>query len=103
MAITQDRRLQLVTGLFLFWHPSLKEQTGFGTPVAITASMLIALGFGPLQASGLSLIANTAPVPFGALGTPILALQAVTGFDLRTLSSLLPGSSCSLMSSSPSG
>jgi lactate permease len=51
--------------------------------------MLIGLGFGPLAASGLSLIANTAPVPFAALGTPIIALQAVTGFDLRVLSSVI--------------
>ncbi len=88
MAITQDRRLQLLLVSFCF-GTFFEGAAGFGTPVAITASMLIALGFGPLQASGLSLIANTAPVPFGALGTPILALQAVTGFDLRTLSSVI--------------
>ena len=55
---------------------------GFGTPVAVTAAMLIGLGFSPLAASGLSLIANTAPVAFGALGTPVIALSAVTGLDL---------------------
>ena len=55
---------------------------GFGTPVAVTGAMLIGLGFSPLAASGLSLIANTAPVAFGALGTPIIALAGVTGLDL---------------------
>ena len=59
---------------------------GFGTPVAVTAALLIGLGFAPLEASGLSLIANTAPVAFGALGTPIIALQGVTGLDLHELS-----------------
>jgi lactate permease len=54
---------------------------GFGTPVAVTAALLIGLGFKPLQASGLSLIANTAPVAFGALGTPIIALAKVSGFS----------------------
>jgi len=59
---------------------------GFGTPVAVTAAVLIGLGFKPLQASGLSLIANTAPVAYGALGTPLIALQGVTGLDLLKLS-----------------
>jgi lactate permease len=54
--------------------------SGFGTPVAVTAAILIGLGFHPLRASGLSLIANTAPVAFGALGTPITALAAVSGY-----------------------
>lgn len=84
-AITEDRRLQLLLVSFCF-GAFFEGAAGFGTPVAITASMLIGLGFNPLQASGLSLIANTAPVPFAALGTPILALQAVTGFDLQSLS-----------------
>lgn len=87
-AITQDRRLQLLLVSFCF-GAFFEGAAGFGTPVAITASILIGLGFGPLQASGLSLIANTAPVPFAALGTPILALQVVTGFDLRVLSSVI--------------
>jgi lactate permease len=87
-AITQDRRLQLLLVSFCF-GAFFEGAAGFGTPVAITASMLIGLGFSPLAASGLSLIANTAPVPFAALGTPILALQAVTGFDLRVLSSVI--------------
>ena len=59
---------------------------GFGTPVAITAAILIQLGFKPLAASGISLIANTAPVAFGALGTPIIALSGVTGIDVLQLS-----------------
>jgi lactate permease len=87
-AITQDRRLQLLLVSFCF-GAFFEGAAGFGTPVAITASMLIGLGFSPLAASGLSLIANTAPVPFAALGTPIIALQAVTGFDLRVLSSVI--------------
>jgi lactate permease len=55
--------------------------SGFGTPVAITGAVLIGLGFSPLAASGLSLIANTAPVAYGALGTPIAGLASVTGLD----------------------
>ena len=62
---------------------------GFGTPVAVTAAILIQLGFKPLQASGLSLIANTAPVAFGALGTPIIALAQVTGMDEFALSQMV--------------
>lgn len=62
---------------------------GFGTPVAVTAAMLIGLGFSPLAASGLSLIANTAPVAYGALGTPVIALAAVTGLDLHELSGMI--------------
>src|SRR6185503_2298751 len=63
--------------------------SGFGTPVAVTGAILIGLGFPPLLASGLSLIANTAPVAFGALGTPIIALQSVTELDLRQLSAMV--------------
>ena len=55
--------------------------SGFGTPVAVTGAILIGLGFSPLAASGLSLIANTAPVAYGALGTPIAGLASVTGID----------------------
>ena len=61
---------------------------GFGTPVAVTAALLIGLGFKPLQASGLSLIANTAPVAFGALGTPIIALAKVTGISETVLAAM---------------
>jgi lactate permease len=83
--ITQDRRLQLLLIAFSF-GAFFEGAAGFGTPVAVTAAVLIGLGFKPLQASGLSLIANTAPVAFGAIGTPLIALQAVTGLDLLQLS-----------------
>jgi len=87
MGITQDRRLQLLLIAFSF-GAFFEGAAGFGTPVAVTAAILIGLGFKPLQASGLSLIANTAPVAYGALGTPIIALQAVTGLDLLHLSGM---------------
>ena len=83
--ITQDRRLQLLLIAFSF-GAFFEGAAGFGTPVAVTAAVLIGLGFKPLEASGLSLIANTAPVAYGALGTPLIALQGVTGLDLLTLS-----------------
>ena len=83
--ITADRRLQLLLIAFSF-GAFFEGAAGFGTPVAITAALLIGLGFSPLEASGLSLIANTAPVAFGAMGTPIIALQGVTGLDLHALS-----------------
>jgi lactate permease len=83
--VTDDRRLQLLLVAFSF-GAFMEGAAGFGTPVAVTGGLLIALGFGPLEASGLSLIANTAPVAFGALGTPIIALQGVTGLDLHALS-----------------
>ncbi|HXX99852.1 MAG TPA: L-lactate permease [Candidatus Limnocylindrales bacterium] len=87
MGITQDRRLQLLLIAFSF-GAFFEGAAGFGTPVAVTAAILIGLGFKPLQASGLSLIANTAPVAYGALGTPIIALQTVTGLDLLQLSGM---------------
>lgn len=86
--ITQDSRLQLVLIAFAF-GAFFEGAAGFGTPVAVTAAILIGLGFGPLQASGLSLIANTAPVAFGALGIPIITLAAVTGLDLHDLSAMV--------------
>ncbi len=78
--ITQDTRLQLLLIAFSF-GAFFEGASGFGTPVAVTAALLIGLGFRPLQASGLSLIANTAPVAYGALATPIVALAAVTGYS----------------------
>jgi lactate permease len=84
-SVTQDRRLQLLLIAFSF-GAFFEGAAGFGTPVAVTAAVLIGLGFKPLQASGLSLIANTAPVAYGALGTPLIALQGVTGLDLLKLS-----------------
>ena len=86
--ITADRRLQLVLIAFCF-GAFFEGAAGFGTPVAVCAAILIGLGFSPLAASGLSLIANTAPVAFGALGSPVIALAAVTGLDLLQLSSMI--------------
>jgi len=86
--ITRDRRLQLLLIAFSF-GAFFEGAAGFGTPVAVTAAILIGLGFAPLAASGLSLIANTAPVAFGALGTPIVALAGVTGLDIRQLSAMV--------------
>jgi lactate permease len=85
--ITSDKRLQLLLIAFSF-GAFFEGASGFGTPVAVTAAILIGLGFSPLAASGLSLIANTSPVAYGALGTPIIALQAVTGLDLLKLSAM---------------
>jgi lactate permease len=78
--VTQDRRLQLLLIAFSF-GAFFEGASGFGTPVAVTGAILIGLGFSPLAASGLSLIANTAPVAYGALGTPIAGLASVTGLD----------------------
>jgi lactate permease len=86
--VTEDRRLQLLLIAFAF-GAFFEGAAGFGTPVAVTGAILIGLGFSPLAASGLSLIANTAPVAYGALGTPIIALAAVTGLDLLQLSAMV--------------
>jgi len=86
--ITQDRRLQLL--LIAFSYGAFFEgAAGFGTPVAVTAAILIGLGFSPLAASGLSLIANTAPVAYGALGTPIITMAKVHGYDVMALSAMV--------------
>jgi lactate permease len=86
--LTQDRRLQLLLVAFSF-GAFIEGACGFGTPVAVTGAILIGLGFSPLSASGLSLIANTAPVAFGALGAPLIGLQGVTGLDLKELSAMV--------------
>ena len=86
--LTEDRRLQLLLVAFSF-GAFIEGACGFGTPVAVTGAILIGLGFTPLSASGLSLIANTAPVAFGALGAPMIGLQGVTGLDLRQLSAMV--------------
>src|SRR5208282_4684492 len=86
--ITQDRRLQLLLIAFSF-GAFFEGASGFGTPVAVTAAILIGLGFSPLAASGLSLIANTAPVAYGALGTPIAGLASVTGIDPYLLGAMI--------------
>jgi lactate permease len=78
--VTNDRRLQLLLIAFSF-GAFFEGASGFGTPVAVTGAILIGLGFSPLAASGLSLIANTAPVAYGALGTPIAGLASVTELD----------------------
>src|SRR5580692_9361825 len=83
--VTEDRRLQLLLIAFSF-GAFFEGAAGFGTPVAVTGAILIGIGFSPLAASGLCLIANTAPVAFGAIGTPVIALSAVTGLDLLQLS-----------------
>src|SRR5713226_22951 len=86
--LTEDRRLQLLLVAFSF-GAFIEGACGFGTPVAVTGAILIGLGFTPLSASGLSLIANTAPVAFGALGAPLIGLQGVTGLDLKSLSAMV--------------
>src|SRR6185295_8991970 len=86
--IAPDPRIQVILIAFSF-GAFFEGAAGFGTPVAITAAILIQLGFKPLAASGLSLIANTAPVAFGALGTPIIALAGVTGIDVHQLSAMV--------------
>jgi lactate permease len=87
-SITADSRLQLLLIAFCF-GAFFEGAAGFGTPVAVTGAMLIGLGFTRLQASGLSLIANTAPVAFGALGTPLVTLSGVTGLPLLELSAMV--------------
>jgi lactate permease len=83
-----DRRIQLLLIAFSF-GAFIEGAAGFGTPIAICAAMLIGLGFKPLPAAGLSLIGNTAPVAFGAIGTPLITLASVTGLPLQDLSSMV--------------
>ena len=83
-----DRRIQALLIAFSF-GAFIEGAAGFGTPVAISGAMLIGLGFRPLEAAGLALIGNTAPVAFGALGTPIIALNAVTHLPLEQLSAMV--------------
>lgn len=85
--VTEDRRLQAIIIAFAFGS-FIEGTAGFGTPVAITAAMLVGLGFNPLYAAGLCLIANTAPVAFGALGIPIIAVADLTKLDLMKISSI---------------
>ena len=88
IGVTQDSRLQLILIAFAL-GAFFEGAAGFGTPVAVCGTILIGLGFPPLQAAGLSLIANTAPVAFGSVGIPTIALQGVTGLDLHLLTSVL--------------
>jgi lactate permease len=83
-----DRRIQVLLIAFAF-GAFIEGAAGFGTPVAISAAMLIGLGFRPLAAAGLALIGNTAPVAFGALGTPIITLAKVTGLPEMALSAMV--------------
>jgi lactate permease len=87
-SVTPDRRLQLLLIAFAF-GAFFEGASGFGTPVAVTGAVLMGLGFSPLAASGLSLIANTAPVAYGALGTPIAGLASVTGLDPYVLGAMV--------------
>ena len=86
--VSEDRRVQLLLIAFAF-GAFFEGAAGFGTPVAVTGAILIGLGFSPLAASGLSLIANTAPVAYGALGTPVITLAKVTGLDEMALSAMI--------------
>lgn len=88
IGVTQDSRLQLLLIAFAF-GAFFEGSAGFGTPVAVCGTILIGLGFPPLQAASLSLIANTAPVAFGGLGIPIVALHGITGLDTLLLSRVI--------------
>jgi len=86
--ITADSRLQLLLIAFAF-GAFFEGAAGFGTPVAVCGALLISLGFRPLQAAGLALLANTAPVAFGGLGIPVIALHGVTGLDVAALTKVI--------------
>jgi lactate permease len=86
--VADDRRIQAILIAFCF-GAFIEGAAGFGTPVAISAAMLIGLGFKPLPAAGLALLGNTAPVAFGALGTPIIALAQVTGIPETKLAMMV--------------
>ena len=86
-AISPDRRMQALLIAFSF-GTFVEGAAGFGTPVAISAALLIGLGFSPLYAAGLALLANTSPVAFGALGTPIITLAEISGLDEMALSQM---------------
>lgn len=88
ISITEDRRLQALLVAFSF-GAFLEGAAGFGAPVAISAALLVGLGFNPLYAAGLCLIANTAPVAFGAIGAPILALEGPTGIPAIEISKMV--------------
>jgi len=84
-SLTNDRRLQALLIAFAF-GAFIEGAAGFGTPVAVAAAMLAGLGFSPFYAAGICLLANTAPVAFGSIGTPILTLATVTGLPMDKLS-----------------
>ena len=87
ISITEDQRIQVILIGFSF-GAFLEGAAGFGAPVAITAAILVGLGFKPLYAAGLCLIANTAPVAFGALGVPIIVARQVTSIDAFTIGAM---------------
>src|SRR4051812_24320205 len=87
-SISSDQRIQAVIIAFSF-GALLEALAGFGTPVAITSVMLIALGFKPMKAAAVALVANTAPVAFGAIAIPIITLSGVTGLDKQDLGSMV--------------
>ncbi|EAX48162.1 L-lactate transport [Thermosinus carboxydivorans Nor1] len=87
-SITDDRRLQALFIAFAFGS-FIEGTAGFGTPVAITAAMLVGLGFNPIYAAGICLIANTAPVAFGAIGIPIVVAANVTQLDMMHISQIV--------------
>ena len=87
-AISEDQRIQAVIVAFCF-GALIEALAGFGTPVAITSVMLIALGFKPIKAASIALVANTAPVAFGAIAVPITTLSEVTGIDQGDLGSMV--------------
>ncbi|GBG56518.1 lactate permease [Sporomusaceae bacterium FL31] len=86
--VTDDRRLQALLVAFAF-GAFLEGAAGFGAPVAISAGMLVGLGFNPLYAAGLCLIANTAPVAFGAIGIPVITGAAVANLDVMKVSAMV--------------
>src|SRR5579859_3040288 len=83
--LTEDRRLQALLIAFAF-GAFIEGAAGFGTPVAVSAAMLAGLGFSPFYAAGICLLANTAPVAFGSIATPIVTLAGITGLPLDRLS-----------------
>src|ERR687886_1493654 len=87
-SLSNDRRVQVVLIAFVF-GALLEATAGFGTPVAITASLMAGLGFEPIYAASLALLANTAPVAFGGFGIPILTAGAVSGLDPMELSQMV--------------
>ncbi|STI15833.1 glycolate permease [Escherichia coli] len=108
ISITDDQRLQVLLIGFSF-GALLEGAAGFGAPVAITGALLVGLGFKPLYAAGLCLIANTAPVAFGALGVPILVAGQVTGIDPFHIGAMagrqlpFPVGSCAVLAGSNDG
>ncbi|MCC3355872.1 L-lactate permease [Bacillus sp. REN16] len=88
LSITEDRRIQALLVAFSF-GAFLEGAAGFGAPVAISAALLVGLGFNPLYAAGLCLIANTAPVAFGAIGIPIIAMEGPTGIPATEISKMV--------------